>query len=237
MPWSAPEEASMSVGQVAGRGVRPRLDPTLYLVTDPDLGGGRSLIDTVAAAVRGGVTLVQLRDKRAEGRALLEQARALKALLDRAGVPLLINDRVDIALAAGAAGCHLGQTDLPAAAARALLGPDAILGVSMDAVDQARAADPEEVDYVAYGPFAATATKADAGPPIGAVGLAAVRRLTALPLVAIGGVDEVNLAGAIAAGADGVAVVRAIMAAGDPKAASQRLRGLIDAARRSGAPA
>jgi thiamine-phosphate pyrophosphorylase len=93
------------------------------------------------------------------------------------------------------------------------------------------------VDYVAYGPFAATATKADAGPPIGAAGHAALRRLTALPLVAIGGVDEGNHPGAIAAGADGVAVVRAIMAAGDPKAASQRLRGLIDTARRSGTPA
>lgn len=224
----------MSSEQASDRSVRPQLDPTLYLVTDPDLGGGRGLIDVVAGAVRGGVTLVQLRDKRADGRALLEQARALKAVLDPAGVPLLVNDRVDIALAAGAAGCHLGQTDLPAAAARALLGPDAILGVSMDAVEQARAADPADVDYVAYGPFAATATKADAGPPIGAAGLAAVRRLTALPLVAIGGVHEGNLAGAIAAGADGIAVVSAIMAAGDPEAASRHLRGVIDAARKPG---
>jgi thiamine-phosphate pyrophosphorylase len=226
------EEASMSGEQASDCGVRPQLDPTLYLVTDPDLGGGRSLIDVVAAAVQGGVTLVQLRDKRAEGRALLEQARALKTVLDAAGVPLLINDRVDIALAAGAAGCHLGQTDLPAAAARALLGPDAILGVSMDAVDQARGVDPEDIDYVAYGPFAATTTKPDAGPPIGAAGLAAVRRLTALPLVAIGGVHEGNLGAAIGAGADGIAVVSAIMAAGDPQAASRHLRGMIDAARR-----
>ena len=217
--------------QASDRSVRLQLDLTLYLVTDPDLGGDRGLIDVVAAAVQGGVTLVQLRDKRAGGRALLEQARALKAVLDPAGVPLLINDRVDIALAAGAAGCHLGQTDLPAHAARALLGPDAILGVSMDAVDQASAVDPEDVDYVAYGPFAATATKADAGPPIGAVGLAAVHRRTALPLVAIGGVHAGNLAAAIEAGADGIAVVSAIMAADDPQAASRQLRGLIDAAR------
>jgi thiamine-phosphate pyrophosphorylase len=210
---------------------RPKLDPTLYLVTDPDLGGDRRLLDVVAAAVQGGATLVQMRDKRAEGRALFEQARALKLLLDPAGVPLLINDRIDIALAAGAAGCHLGQTDLPADVARALLGPDAILGTSMDAVDQARAVDPEQVDYIAYGPFAATATKADAGPPIGAAGLAAVRALTALPLVAIGGVDEGNLVAAISAGADGIAVVRAIMAAADPAAASRRLRAALGTAR------
>ena len=212
--------------------LRAKLDPTLYLVTDPDLSGGRRLADVVAAAVHGGVTLVQMRDKKAEGRALLEQARALKALLDPLGVPLLINDRIDIALAAGAAGCHVGQTDLPAEAARALLGPDAILGASLDAIEQARVADPEYLDYVAFGPFAATATKGDAGAPIGAAGLAAVRELTALPLVAIGGVHEGNLGDAIRAGADGIAVISAIMAAADPAAASRRLRTAIDAARK-----
>jgi thiamine-phosphate pyrophosphorylase len=222
--------AAMRRAQPSGRSL-PQLDPSLYLVTDPHL-GGRPLLEVVAAAVQGGVTLVQLRDKAADGRALLEQARALKGLLDPAGVPLLINDRVDIALAAGAAGCHVGQTDLPVEEARALLGPDAILGTSLDAVEQARAADPEHLDYVAYGPFAATATKGDAGPPIGAAGLAAVRALTALPLLAIGGVSEANLGEAIAAGAEGVAVVSAIMAAPDPAAASRRLRAAIEAARR-----
>ena len=221
----------MRRAQALDRSLQPKLDPTLYLVTDPQLGGDRRLLDVVAAAVQGGVTLVQLRDKHAEGRALLEQARALKALLDPLGVPLLINDRIDIALAAGAAGCHVGQTDLPAGEARALLGPDAILGTSLDAVEQARAVDPEDLDYVAYGPFAATATKGDAGPPIGAAGLAAVRTLTALPLVAIGGVGEDNLGDAVRAGADGVAVVSAIMAAADPAAASRRLRAAIEAAR------
>ena len=221
----------MSSVQALDRGLGPKLDPTLYLVTDPRLGGDRPLLETVAAAAQGGVTLVQLRDKDAEGRALLEQARALKALLDPLGVPLLINDRVDIALAAGAAGCHVGQTDLPAEAARALLGPDAILGTSLDTVEQARAVDPEYLDYVAYGPFAATATKGDAGPAIGSAGLAAVRALTALPLVAIGGVSEGNLGDAILAGADGIAVVSAIMAAADPAAASRRLRAAIEVAR------
>jgi thiamine-phosphate pyrophosphorylase len=206
-------------------------DPTLYLVTDPELARGRRLTDVVGAAVRGGVTLVQLRDKRADGRALLETARALKALLDPLGVPLLINDRADVAHAAGA-GCHVGQSDLPAAAARAILGPDAILGISIDAVEQARAVDPALVDYLAYGPFAATATKTDAGGPIGADGLAAARRLTRLALIAIGGIHAQNVADAVRAGADGIAVISAIMAAADPEAAARALRAAIEAARR-----
>jgi thiamine-phosphate pyrophosphorylase len=210
---------------------RRRFDPTLYLVTDPTQGGDRPLAEVVAAAVQGGVTLVQLRDKAAGGRALLEQARALQALLAPFGVPLIVNDRVDVAVAAGAAGCHVGQSDLPAAAARALLGPEAILGVSLDAVDQVAAVDPAAVDYVAHGPFAATATKADAGGPVGAAGLAAVRRRTALPLVAIGGIDSTNAGLAIGAGADGVAVVSAIVAAADPAAAARELRAAITVAR------
>jgi len=210
---------------------RPPFDPTLYLVTDPALGRGRPLIEIVAQAIRGGVTLVQLRDKAADGRALLEEARALIALLAPQGVPLIVNDRVDVAVAAGAAGCHVGQSDLPAAAARALLGPDALLGVSLDAAEQAEEVDPGMVDYVAHGPFAATATKADAGAAVGAAGIARVRALSALPLVAIGGLDAGNLGAAIGAGADGVAVVSAIMASPDPAAASRALRAAIAAAR------
>jgi thiamine-phosphate pyrophosphorylase len=205
-----------------------RFDPTLYLVTDPELARGRKLTDVVAAAVRGGVTLVQLRDKHAGARALLETARALKALLDPMGVPLIVNDRADVAHAAGV-GCHVGQSDLPAVAARAILGPDAILGVSLDRPEQARAIDPAQVDYVAHGPFAATVTKADAGGPVGAEGLAAARRLTGLPLIAIGGIDARNAAAAVRSGADGIAVVSAIMAAPDPEAVSRELRAAIDA--------
>lgn len=207
--------------------MRRRFDPTLYLVTDPELARGRALAEVVAAAVRRGVTLVQLRDKHANGRALLEQAQMLKAVLDPQGVPLIVNDRADVAHAAGV-GCHVGQSDLAPAAARAILGPDAILGVSVDQVDQARALDPALVDYVAYGPFAATATKANAGSPIGAGGLAAVRRLTLLPLIAIGGIDGRNVALAVRAGADGIAVISAIMAAADPEGAARELRAVID---------
>jgi thiamine-phosphate pyrophosphorylase len=207
-----------------------RFDPTLYLVTDPELARGRALTDVVAAAVRGGVTLVQLRDKNADGRALLEAARALKTLLDPHRVPLIVNDRADVAYAAGA-GCHVGQSDLPAEAARAILGPNAILGVSLDEPDQSRNIDGDLVDYVAYGPFAPTATKVDAGDPVGAEGLAAVRKRTMLPLVAIGGIDVGNVAEAVRAGADGIAVVSAIVAAADPEAASRELRAAIDAAK------
>jgi thiamine-phosphate pyrophosphorylase len=214
---------------------RQRFDPSLYLVTDPALGGGRPLGEIVARAVEGGVTLVQLRDKAADGRALLEQARALVALLTPYGVPLIVNDRVDVALAAGAAGCHVGQSDLPAAAARALLGPDALLGVSLDTVAQVPEVDPAVVDYVAHGPFAATATKADAGGAVGPAGIARVRALCALPLVAIGGLDAANLGGAIRAGADGIAVVSAIMAAANPVAAARELAGAIALARQEGA--
>jgi thiamine-phosphate pyrophosphorylase len=212
--------------------MRLRFDPTLYLVTDPQLTGGRDVIDVVGAAVRGGVTLVQLRDKEAGGRALLEAARALKALLDPLGIPLIVNDRVDIALAAGAAGCHVGQSDLPAEAARAQLGPERILGLSIDQVVQAQALGSQDVDYVAYGTFAATTTKPDAGTPVGVAGLRAVRKLSTLPLIAIGGIHAGNVAEAVQAGADGIAVISAIMAAPDPAAASRELRSRFEAARR-----
>jgi thiamine-phosphate pyrophosphorylase len=209
---------------------RLRLDPTLYLVTDRDLCRGRTLSRIVAQAVRGGVTLVQLRDKQAGGRALLEEARALRQVLDPLGVPLIVNDRADVA-AAAEAGCHVGQTDLPAWEARVLLGEDALLGLSLDQADQARGADRGILDYIAFGPFAATGTKTDAGAPVGQQGIRAVRALTPLPLVAIGGIHVGNAGAAIEAGADGIAVVSAIMAARDPGAAARELRGAIDAAR------
>lgn len=202
------------------------LDFRLYLVTDPHLAGERSLLDMVDQAVQGGVGLVQLRDKEAEARDLLELARALKARLEPRGVPLLVNDRVDVAAAAGI-GCHVGQSDLPPEEARAILGENAIVGLSLDQPEQARAADPAFLDYVAHGPFAATGTKADAGKPVGTSAIKEVRALTALPLIAIGGIDVTNAAEAIRAGADGVAVVSAIMAACDPKAAASVLKDAV----------
>ena len=203
------------------------LDLGLYLVTDPDLAGERSLIDVVDRACAGGVGLVQLRDKGAEARDLLDLAGALKNLLKPKNIPLVVNDRADVAAAAGV-GCHIGQSDLPPEAARAILGEEVIIGLSIDRIEQVAAADPGYLDYVAHGPFAATGTKSDAGKPVGVRGIERVRELTDLPLVAIGGIDATNTPAAIRAGADGVAVVSAIMAAHDPKAAAAVLSGLVD---------
>ncbi len=202
------------------------LDLRLYLVTDPDLTGERSLLDVVDKASAMGVGLVQLRDKDAEARDLFALAEALKALLAPKGVPLVVNDRVDVAAAAGV-GCHIGQSDLPPAAARKILGEGAIIGLSLDRIEQVQAVDSACLDYVAHGPFAATGTKTDAGKPVGTEGIERVRALTMLPLVAIGGIDATNAADAIKAGADGVAVVSAIMAARDPGAAAKVLNDVV----------
>ncbi len=206
--------------------IASNLDFRLYLITDPALAGERSLLDVVDKASANGVGLVQLRDKGAEARDLLAIAEALKALLLPKGVPLVVNDRVDVAAAAGV-GCHIGQSDLPPAAAREILGRDAIIGLSLDRVEQTEDADPACLDYVAHGPFAATGTKTDAGKPVGTEGIERVRALTSLPLVAIGGIDATNAADAIRAGADGVAVVSAIMAARDPGAAARVLNNVV----------
>jgi len=203
------------------------LDLRLYLITDSDLVGDRSILDVVDQAVAHGVGLVQLRDKQAEARDLLEMANALKARLGETDVPLVINDRVDVAAAAGV-GCHIGQSDLPPSAARSILGEAAIIGLSLDHPDQAIAADSAHLDYVAHGPFAVTGSKLDAGRPVGVRGIQEVRARTALPLVAIGGIDVTNTAEAVRAGADGVAVISAVMAAGDPGAAASALLGAVD---------
>lgn len=206
-------------------------DLTLYLVTDPRLVAARGLLATVEAAVKGGATIVQLRDPDAHGRALVEQARALKALLAPLAIPLIVNDRVDVAVAADADGVHLGQDDMAPADARALLGPGRILGLSVGSPAEFASSDLAAVDYLGVGPVTATGTKADAGAAIGAAGVGAVRALTQLPIVGIGGIHT-GLAGeVIRAGADGVAVVSAICAAPDPRAAAFALRQAIAAAR------
>jgi thiamine-phosphate pyrophosphorylase len=211
--------------------MRHPFDLTLYLVTDPRQVAARGLAATVAAAVAGGVTLVQLRDPDAHGRDLVAQARALKALLKPHGIALIVNDRVDVAHAAGADGVHLGQDDLSPQAARAILGPDAIVGLSVGTPAEFAASDLSGVDYLGVGPVRATGTKADAGAAIGPEGVAAVRALTALPIVGIGGIDAAIAGAVIGTGVEGVAVVSAICAAADPKAAAEALRAAISAAR------
>lgn len=183
----------------------------LCLVTDNALADGRSLAGIVAAAVQGGVTSVQLREKTASTRAFIEQARVLKRLLAPLHVPLLINDRIDVALAAGADGAHVGQQDMPVALARQLLGPAAIIGLSITELGQVRDRNVGLADYLGVGPIFAQSTKLDATPPLGLDGLAEIRRATGKPIVAIGGVSAAN------------AVVSAIMGADDPRAAAAAL--------------
>lgn len=216
-------------------GARP-LDLGLYLVTDRALCLGRPLVDVVARAVAGGVRVVQLREKRADTREFVELGRALLALLAPQGVPLIINDRLDVALAIGAQGAHLGQSDMPVAEARRLLGPQAILGLSLETLDQLREAEglpPGLVDYYGLSPIFQTPTKTDAGPGWGLTKLGQARATvdagSGRPLVAIGGIGVENAASVLRCGAHGLAVVSAICSAPDPEAAS---RALLDVLRR-----
>lgn len=211
--------------------MRPTFDPTLYLVTDTALCHPRPVADVVRAAVAGGVTAVQVRDKDAPRRDLLALTRAVQAALaDRPDVAVWVNDAVDVALIAGADGVHVGQEDLPAADVRAVLGPDRLLGVSVEsAADLAavRALPAGTVDVVGLSPVWATPTKPEAGPGIGLAGardLAASAHEAGLLAVAIGGIDADRAAEVAATGVDGVCVVSAVCAAADPAAAARRLR-------------
>jgi thiamine-phosphate pyrophosphorylase len=204
--------------------MRRRFALDLYLITDRAMCAARGGPErTVAEAVAGGVTMVQLRDDETPAAELVELVRRLKAVLAPARVPLIVNNRLDVALAAGADGLHVGQADTPPAEARARLGPEPILGLSVTDPAQLAAVDPALVDYLGVGPIFATSTKPDAAPAMGLSSLAAARAGTALPIVAIGGVDATNAAAVLRAGADGIAVVSAICAAGDPRSAAAAL--------------
>ncbi|SHE81011.1 thiamine-phosphate pyrophosphorylase [Modicisalibacter ilicicola DSM 19980] len=197
-------------------------DLSLYLITDPAMCAERGLVATVVAAVRGGVTMVQLRDKHATDAELIPQAKALKTALAGSGVPLIINDRLEVALAVGADGLHIGQTDGDAAAARAALGPEAILGLSINSHEQLAQVDPALIDYLGLGPVFATSTKGDHEAPLGFEGLASLAAASRLPGVAIGGLQAQHVRAVREAGAQGLAVISAICAAPDPQAATQR---------------
>jgi len=176
--------------------------------------------------------MVQLRHKNGPARMMVEAGRALHALLAPRGIPLIVNDRIDVAHAIGAEGVHVGQDDLLPAAARAILGPRAIIGLSITGENQLAGCDPAGVDYVGLGPLFPTGTKADAAGALGEAAFAVIRRRLPCPVVAIGGITAHNAARAIAAGADGIAVVSAICAAADPGAAARALRAAVNAARK-----
>jgi len=211
------------------------VDLRVYAIIDPEHAGGHALHELAGKLAAGGATLVQLRDKVSETRAMVETARAVKAALAPFGVPLLINDRVDVALAAGAAGVHIGQTDMDAEDARRLLGRDAVIGLSINTVALAEAAPIELVDYVGIGGVYATTSKNQKKAPIGVDGLKRIvdvfrRRKPGFPACAIAGITAGNAAATIAAGADGVAVISALSKAPDPTAAARALRGVVDSA-------
>jgi thiamine-phosphate pyrophosphorylase len=204
--------------------VRPAADWTLYLVTDRRLAAPRSVEEVVMAAVRGGVTAVQLREKECETGKFVELGRRLKALLAPLGVPLIVNDRIDVALAVGADGLHVGQSDVDCRDVRAVLGPDAIVGLSVETMEQAERAEGLDVDYLGVSPVFDTPTKADTAPAWGLAGLAALRAKSRHALIAIGGIEAGNAAEVMTAGANGIAVVSAICAAADPEAAAREIR-------------
>lgn len=195
----------------------------LYLVTDPNLCPGPALTQTVTAAVQGGVSFVQLRDKTATTGERITAAMALKACLKGSGVPLVINDDLDAAIAADVDGVHIGQDDISTAEARMRLGKDKIVGLSCETPTQVQAARPDQVDYLGLGTVFATTTKADHKPTIGLAGLADMARRSALPSVAIGGLKRAHAGAVLQAGCDGMAVVSAICGQPDPRQAAQAL--------------
>ena len=213
-------------------------DHTLYGIIGPDHVRGRDMPTLAEAAARGGMTLLQYRDKHSDTRQQIENARRLKAALMPFGVPLLINDRVDVALAAGADGVHLGQSDMDPNDARRLLGPDAIIGWTLKTNAHAQALRDQPVDYATIGGVFATNSKDNPDAPLGLAGfssvLAAARASKSIPIGAIAGITAANAGDVIKAGAAGIALISAIFMADDPEQAARDLRQVI--AKAKGAP-
>ena len=199
----------------------------VYLVTDRELCLGRPLDEVVLAAVCGGAGAVQLREKHADSREFLALARALVSRLQPMGIPLIVNDRADIALAAGAAGLHVGQSDLPPEDARRLMGENAIIGLSVETREELLAAEKLDIDYVGISPVFATPTKTDTLAPWGLDGLRWAREHSPLTLVAIGGIHRENAAAVLEAGAHSLAVVSEICSADSPEEAARGLKALF----------
>jgi thiamine-phosphate pyrophosphorylase len=206
----------------------PRL--SLIVITDPDCGGGRTIVQVVRAALRAGAPSIQLRGKDQPAREQVELARALLAETRAAGALLWVNDRLDVALAAGADGVHLGQDDLPLDAARRIVPAGFLVGISAETAELARVAERDGASYVGTGPVYATGSKADAGDAVGCERISEVARAVRIPVVGIGGIGAANAGEVVRAGAAGVAVISAVMRAADPEAAT---RDLLRAVRQS----
>ena len=200
----------------------------LYLVTDRELSLGRSLEEVVSEAVKGGVTVVQLREKDTSTGEFIELARRLMKLLKPLRIPLIINDRVDVALAVDADGVHIGQSDMSYEDARRLLGPDKIIGLSVENFKDIEAANALDVDYIGISPVYGTPTKTDTAEPFGLEGLRKAVQMSVHPTVAIGGMNASTIAEVMAAGTDGVAVVSAICSAENIRKATSELRAIVE---------
>jgi thiamine-phosphate pyrophosphorylase len=210
-------------------------DLRLNAILDPQRAGGHALADLARHVVAGGATLLQLRDKAGSTRRLVEEARAIKAAVADSGVPLVVNDRADVALAAGADGVHVGWDDMDARDARRLLGPEALIGLSINSPERARSGPLDAVNYVGIGGVFATLSKDNPNKPIGVDGLAALiaivrERRPGLPVVAIAGIDSTNAGEVMMTAADGVAVISALSLVPNPAEAARSLRDIVDAA-------
>ncbi len=210
-----------------------RVDYTLYLVTDRKQLLGRDILDVVSRAVDGGVTLVQLREKEATAREFLTIGRKIKELLTDKGIPLIINDRIDIALALDADGVHLGRDDMPIGIARRMLGRSKIIGLSAETLEDVRSPDMKYADYIGVSPVYTTPTKPELKSALGIEGLRKIREATKLPLVAIGGMKADNCREAVENGADGIAVVSAICSSPDPEKAAREILSNIKKGRKN----
>lgn len=198
-------------------------DPLLYLVTDEDVAGGRSLLEIIGQAINGGVTMIQLREKTRSSRGFYQFAMEVMKRYGNTGVPIIINDRLDIAQAVDAHGVHVGQSDMPAEIAREILGPKKIIGLSVETIEQARDANNLDVDYIGISPVFHTPTKKDIKTPLGLDGIQEITSFSRHQIVGIGGINERNAIEVMKAGANGIAVVSAIIGQEDPTLASESL--------------
>jgi thiamine-phosphate pyrophosphorylase len=208
-----------------------KIDPRLYLVTDRTYMGTRDIETVVRQAAAGGITMCQLREKECSVAEFVQLGKRLKALLAPFGVPLIINDRLDVALAVGADGVHVGQKDMPYAEARRIMGPDAIIGLSVETLEQAQEAEEWNPDYLGVSPIYPTPTKTDTEQHWGLKGLRELRGASRHTLIAIGGIKAENAGSIIEAGADGVAVVSAICASPNPEEAARQILHSVERAK------
>jgi len=205
----------------------------LYVITDEMIGGGRSHAAIAQLATAGGADVIQLRDKTCSSLELLRAARDVCIITRKSGTLFIINDRFDVAIACGADGVHLGQDDMPVSTARQLAPPGFIIGVSVGTVGEAVQAEREGADYLALSPTFSTVSKDDAGPGHGLDRLREIRRAVSIPVIAIGGINRQNAGDVIAAGADGIAVISAVVASPDITAAVRELKDIVQESKRS----